>query len=197
MNQFLTRRALARVLLLVAVVATGCKKQELDDYYTEAGPQFPTFLSILPTPATKYASGETVRFELQFVKQTDPVRQIVILQKVEPGRDSVVAQTVPYAPAYSRIKRTDTLVVNYVVPAGANKSLVRVDARVDSENGQTKTRSFFFRIAEATPTIVINSGPTNVTLPAGTEILYNPSEVARVGGNDLDYIARPLWFDMR
>ena len=34
-------------------------------------------------------------------------------------------------------------------------------------------------------------------LPAGTEILYNPSEVARVGGNDLDYITRPLWFDMR
>ncbi|MFC7668147.1 hypothetical protein ACFQT0_12695 [Hymenobacter humi] len=105
-------------------------------------------------------------FELQFAQQTDPIKQIVILQKVEPSRDSMVVQTLPYKPAYSRIKRTDTLMVNYVVPAGANKALVRVDARVDSNNGQTKLRTFYFRLAEATPTIVINSGPTNVTVPA-------------------------------
>jgi hypothetical protein len=78
-----------------------------------------------------------------------------------------VVQTIPYAPAYSRLKRADTLVVRYVVPQAANKALVRVDARVDSNNGQNKLRTFYFRIAEATPTIVINSGPTNVTVPTG------------------------------
>ncbi|MCI1189264.1 hypothetical protein MON38_17705 [Hymenobacter sp. DH14] len=163
-----TARALWGGLLALALLATGCKK-ELDDYYTETGPQFPTLLTTNALGnATKYATGEVVTFELQFAQQTDPIKQVVILQKVEPGRDSTVVQTIPYKAAYSRIKRTDTLVVNYTVPAGDNKALVRVDARVDSNNGQTKTRSFYFRLAEPTPTIVINSGPTNVTLPTAT-----------------------------
>jgi hypothetical protein len=155
------------LLLLLAVLATGCKKDELDDFHTEVGPQFPTFLGNALNTATKYATGETVTFELQFAPQTDPIKQVVILQKVEPSRDSVAVQTIPYAPAYSRIKRADTLVVRYTVPAGANKALVRVDARVESTNGQSKTRTFFYRLAEANPTIAINSGPTNVTVPAG------------------------------
>ena len=82
-------------------------------------------------------------FELQFAQQTAPIKQIVIFEKVEPARDSVAVQTLPYAAAYSRLKRLDTLVVRYVVPAGANKALVRVDARVDSNNGQTKLRTFY------------------------------------------------------
>ena len=168
MNYIPTARALWGGLLALALLATGCKK-ELDDYYTTTGAQFPTLLTTnaLGT-ATKYATGEVVSFELQFAQQTDPIKQLVILQKVEPARDSAVVQTLPYAPAFSKRKNVDTLVVSYTVPAGANKALVRVDARVDSQNGQTKTRSFYFRLAEATPTIVINSGPTNVTLPTAT-----------------------------
>ncbi|MFC6224391.1 hypothetical protein ACFP2F_14165 [Hymenobacter artigasi] len=167
MNYIPTARAAWGGLLALALLATGCKK-ELDDYYTEQGPQYPTVLSNALGNATKYATGETVTFELQFAQQTSPIKQIVILQKVEPGRDSTIVQTIPYAPAFSRRKNADTLVVNYVVPAGPNKALVRVDARVDSQNGQTKARTFYFRLAEATPTIVINSGPTNVTLPTAT-----------------------------
>ena len=33
-------------------------------------------------------------------------------------------------------------------------------------------------------------------LPGATEVQVNPNEVARIGGNDLDYITRPVWFDM-
>jgi len=32
-------------------------------------------------------------------------------------------------------------------------------------------------------------------LPGATEVLYNPNEIARIGGNDPDYITRPMWFD--
>ena len=163
-----TARALWGGFLALALLATGCKK-DLDDFYTGTGPQFPTLLTTNALGnATKYAPGETVTFELQFAQQTDPIKQIVILQKVEPARDSAAVQTIPYAPAFSKRKNVDTLLVSYVVPAGANKALVRVDARVESQNGQSKTRTFFFRLAEATPTIVINSGPTNVTLPTAT-----------------------------
>ena len=168
MKSFLTARAFLGGLLALSLLATGCKK-ELDDYYTAQGPQYPTLLTTnaLGT-ATKYATGETVTFELQFAQQTSPIKQVVILQKVEPARDSAIVQTLPYAPAFSKRKNLDTLLVSYVVPAGTNKALVRVDARVDSNNGQTKTRSFYFRLAEATPTIDVNSGPTNVTLPTAT-----------------------------
>ncbi len=168
MKSLLTARALLGGLLSLTLLATGCKK-ELDDYYTEQGPQYPTLLTTnsLGT-ATKYATGETVTFELQFAQQSSPIKQVVILQKVEPARDTAIVQTLPYAPAFSRRKNLDTLLVTYVVPAGTNKALVRVDARVDSNNGQTKTRSFYFRLAEATPTIDVNSGPTNVTLPTAT-----------------------------
>ncbi|MBC6990359.1 SusD/RagB family nutrient-binding outer membrane lipoprotein [Hymenobacter sp. BT491] len=34
-------------------------------------------------------------------------------------------------------------------------------------------------------------------LPGATEVLYNPNEIARIGGNDPDYITRPLWFDQQ
>ncbi|WP_125921542.1 hypothetical protein [Hymenobacter lapidarius] len=167
MHSQLKTGAWPRLLLLLAVLATGCKKDELDDFYTEVGPQFPTFLGNALNTATKYATGEIVTFELQFAPQTDPIKQVVILQRVEPSRDSVAVQTIPYAPAFSRLKRADTLVVRYTVPAGANKALVRVDARVESTTGQSKIRTFYYRLAEATPTIIINSGPTNVTVPAG------------------------------
>ena len=70
------------------------------------------------------------------------------------------------------------LVVNYMVPAGVNKANVRVDARVDAQNGQTKYSSLVFRLAEATPTVAVNSGPINVTL--GTASTGNaPGDVVR------------------
>ena len=168
MNLILKSGAWPRALLLLAVLATGCKKDELDNFYTETGPQFPTFQGNALNTATKYSPGEVVTFELQFAQQTDPIKQVVIFEKLEPARDSVVVQTIPYAPAFSRIRRADTLLVRYTVPAGANKALVRIDARLESTNGQAKTRTFYYRLAEATPTIVLNSGPTNVTVPAGT-----------------------------
>ena len=109
-----TARALWGGFLALALLATGCKK-DLDDFYTGTGPQFPTLLTTNALGnATKYAPGETVTFELQFAQQTDPIKQIVILQKVEPARDSAAVQTIPYAPAFSKRKNVDTLLVSYV-----------------------------------------------------------------------------------
>ncbi|MFD1468861.1 hypothetical protein ACFQ48_11560 [Hymenobacter caeli] len=157
--------------LALAGLASGCKKA-LDTYYTEVGGQLPTVRSVTGTAtfgsgtgtSVKLTTGEVIPIEILFAQQTSPVKQLVILQKIEPGRDSTVVQTIPYAPAFSKRKNGDTLVVNYTVPAGANKANVRVDARVDAQNGQSKYLSLTFRLAEATPTVAINSGPTNVTL---------------------------------
>lgn len=171
--------------LALAGLASGCKK-ELDTYYTEVGGQLPTVRSVTGTATfgsgtgtnVKLTTGEVIPIEILFAQQTSPVKQLVILQKVEPNRDSAVVQTIAYAPAFSKRKNGDTLVVNYPVPAGANKANVRVDARVDAQNGQSKYLSLSFRLAEATPTVAINSGPTNVTL--GTASTGNaPGDVVR------------------
>lgn len=175
MKHFLKRYAPLLLLALTGLVS-GCE-EELDQNYTEVGPQFPTVLGNNDfTVASKYAVGETVSLGLTFAAQTDPIREILVLQKVEPSRDSVVVQTIPYQPAYSRLKRADTLVVRYVVPEAANKALIRVDVRVVSQSGQSKTRSTAFRVAEATPTIRVNSA-TNVTAPTAGPVA--PGDVVR------------------
>lgn len=170
------RRLVPGLLAVVGGLALASCEKEIDTYYDEIGPQYPTFLANALGTSTKYATGEIVQFELQFAQQTAPIREIRILQKVEPGRDSTVVQTIPYKAAFSKRKQADTLVVNYTVPAGQNKANVRVDAVVVSDNSQTKTRSFAFRLAEATPTIKVNT-TTNVTAPAGATPV--PGDVVR------------------
>jgi hypothetical protein len=167
------RRTLLLALLGPALV--GCEK-ELEEPYQEMGGQYPTFLTnALPT-TTKFATGEIVSFELRFAQQTSPIREIRILQKIEPSRDSTLVQTIAYRPAFSRLNKADTLIVNYVVPAGANKANVRVDAVVVAENGQGKLRSFSFRLAEPTPTITVDA-PTNVTAPSNATRV--PGDIVR------------------
>ncbi|KAA9338171.1 hypothetical protein F0P96_04805 [Hymenobacter busanensis] len=166
----------AAALLAVGLLASGCEKELETFAEVQNDKLFPTVLANTLGTATKYAPGENVRFELQFAAQTDPISEIRILQKVEPGRDSTLVQTIPYRAAFSRIRQADTLLVNYVVPTGANKANVRVDAVVVSSNGQTKTRSFSFRLAEATPTVSVGN-PTNVTAP-GTSTPV-PGDVVR------------------
>lgn len=105
--------------LALAGLASGCKK-ELDTYYTEVGGQYPTVRSAtLPLPvgsgtttSPKFATDEVIPIEIQFAQQTSPLKQIVILQKIEPNCDSTVVQTIAYAPAFSKRKNADTLVVN-------------------------------------------------------------------------------------
>lgn len=175
-HTLLRRTAPALYVGLLALTAS-CDK-EIDENYTLVGERFPTIVSSgTPFPvATKYAVGETVTVELNFAQQTDPIKEILVLQKVEPARDSTVVQTIPYQPAYSKTKNTDTLVINYVVPAAANKALIRLDTRVVSTNGQFRTRSASFRVAEATPTISLNTA-TNVTAPGTTTPV--PGDVVR------------------
>ncbi|UYZ63430.1 hypothetical protein [Hymenobacter weizhouensis] len=169
------RRLPALGLAAAVLLLAGCDK-ELDTYYQESGGQFPTLLANTLGTQAKYATGEVVQFELQFAQQTSPIREIRILQKVEPGRDSVLVQTLPYRAAFSRRRQADTLVVNYTVPAGQNKANVRVDAVIVAENSQTRTRSFAFRLADPGPTIKLNS-TTTLTAPAGATPV--PGDVVR------------------
>ncbi|AYA35733.1 hypothetical protein D3Y59_00885 [Hymenobacter oligotrophus] len=170
---YLRRGAL--LLAFAGPLLAGCES-ELDTFYNEVDGQFPTFVDNALGTSTKYATGEVVSFELRFAQQTAPIKEIRILQKIEPNRDSTLVQTIPYRAAFSRLRNADTLVVNYTVPAGQNKANVRVDAVVVSENTQVKTRSFNFRLAEPVPTITVDA-PTNLTAPNNASRV--PGDVVR------------------
>ncbi|WP_162550004.1 SusD/RagB family nutrient-binding outer membrane lipoprotein [Hymenobacter nivis] len=55
--------------------------------------------------------------------------------------------------------------------------------------------------SNANPVLASKTDPTlrypRRLLPGATEVLYNPAEIARIGGNDADYITRPMWFDSK
>ena len=157
----------AAALAFAGLLLAGCKKDLEKPYSVVGDDQFPTLLSnSLTSLATKYAPGEVVPIELQFAQQDAPIQEIRVYQRIEPSPDSAIVQTLPASrAAFSRRKFADTLVVNFIMPSGPNKSRVRFSAQVVSANGLTKTRSVNFRLAEATPTVRINSA-TNVTAPA-------------------------------
>ena len=162
---------LAPLLAVAAGLLAGCEKNNERPYAVAGEDQFPTLLSNSLGTATKYAVGETVPVELQFVGQRAPIQEIRIFQRIEPAPDSMVVQTLPGAlSGYSRRKLADTLAVSLVIPQAPNQARVRFSAVVVSANGLTKTRSVTIRIAEATPTVRIVSA-TNVTALAAAPLV--------------------------
>ncbi|SMB97730.1 hypothetical protein SAMN00120144_1598 [Hymenobacter roseosalivarius DSM 11622] len=50
-------------------------------------------------------------------------------------------------------------------------------------------------VTAATPTSPAGVRFPRRLLPGATEVLYNPNEIARLGGNAPDYVALPVWWD--
>lgn len=179
MNLRYLRLTRATIVLVLATLAlTGCEKDLDPPYAVVDDNRFPTLLNNTQVGlATKHAPGEIIPIELNFAGQDAPIQEIRIFQRIEPAPDSALVQTLPAAnAAFSRRKSVDTLVVQFVMPAGSNKARVRFSAQAVSQNGLTKTRSFNFRVAESTPTVRINSA-TTVTAPAAATLV--PGEVIR------------------
>ncbi|RNI27010.1 hypothetical protein [Rufibacter latericius] len=153
------------VVALACLSLTSCE-EDYEPPYSITEDSFQIFQATGTLPvAAKYAVGETVKMELVYNKSD--VKEIVLLQKID-NQDSSVVKTVPAQGAFSKIKRADTLVVEYVVPAGlANKATVRLDAKAIGMNNSSKTRSASFRVAEATPTIKIKSVAHRSAVTAG------------------------------
>ncbi|AMM50877.1 hypothetical protein TH61_06315 [Rufibacter sp. DG15C] len=154
MKRILNKYLALPVLALVGLTAVSCEEDYEPQYQiTEDSFQLLQATGTLPV-AAKYAAGETVKMELVYNKSD--IKEIVLLQKID-TQDSTVVKTIPAQGAYSVRKKADTLVVEYVVPALANKATVRLDAKGVGFNNSTKTRSVSFRVAEAMPTIRIKS----------------------------------------
>jgi hypothetical protein len=91
-----------------------------------------------------YAAGTTFRTELQFISQS-PVKEINLYNTIGTTPRTKVA-TYPYAPARSKIKGTDTLLVPYTVPAGlAAATSIRLEYEILNQNGLNIIRAATIR----------------------------------------------------
>lgn len=81
--------------------------------------------------------GRPVRVYLEFWSD-DPMQEIRLYNTIGTGTRTLVSTT-PYAPAFSRWKRADTLILGYTIPAtAAANTSIRLDAEVLNQNGLTK-----------------------------------------------------------
>ncbi|EDM33969.1 hypothetical protein PBAL39_24515 [Pedobacter sp. BAL39] len=136
--------------MMMVFIFQACDRTEDPIYEKISDDHFPTIISntnfVSPSvPAAGFAKGTALKIELNFIS-VDPVKEIQFLEKTGTA-DSVVIQTVPYAPAFSRAKNCDTLVYNYTVPsAPEGGTQMGVRARVVNVNGLTKDRTFTYKI---------------------------------------------------
>ncbi|GGK70747.1 hypothetical protein ACD591_04260 [Rufibacter glacialis] len=92
----------------------------------------------------QYAPGTEIRYELQFFSES-PVKEINVYQTVGAGARTKV-KTYPYAPAFSKVDRTDTLVVSYTVPQAPPETNVRIETEVLNQNNLNVIRTLWIRI---------------------------------------------------
>ena len=137
------------MLLLLTVLATGCKKNELDNYYTKTAEPGFAGLGFPRVPlATRYAPGDNVPLFVSFA-ETDQLRDITVYQVV--GRiDSTTVGTYPAGGTYNAAAGLLLQAVPYVVPASAPNGVpVRLDVTLNFANGGSRTRRFTYTVAAA------------------------------------------------
>ena len=87
-----------------------------------------------------FGGGYSFKTELQFFSQ-DPVKEINLYNTIGSGARTKVT-TFPYAPAYSNIKKLDTLLVPYTVPAGlAAATSIKLEYEILNQNSLNVIRT--------------------------------------------------------
>jgi hypothetical protein len=87
-----------------------------------------------------YSPGALFRTELQFISQS-PIKEINVYSTVGSGAKTKIS-TVPYAPAHSVAKGTDTLLIAYTVPLGLTAgTAIKLDLEILNVNTLSVTRS--------------------------------------------------------
>jgi hypothetical protein len=90
--------------------------------------------------AARYAPGAMFRTELQFISQS-PIKEINVYATVGAGAKTKIS-TIPYAPAYSVAKGTDTLLIPYTIPLGLTAGTsIKLDLEILNQNTLSVTRS--------------------------------------------------------
>jgi hypothetical protein len=125
---------------LIAVFAfSSCYKESawLDENTTSEGKFFPNVFFNTLDSAT-FSKGGSVRCNIEYWSK-DKIKEVRFYNAIGTAAKTIV-NTIPYTPAYSSFKKSDTLVYQYVVPVtAASGTSIVLDAEVVNENGLMRT----------------------------------------------------------
>ena len=93
--------------------------------------------------ARAYPVGGEVKTELQFFSSS-PVKEINLYSTISGTRTLVTKY--PYAAAYSQVKRMDTLLVSYTMPARPVGTSIRLDYEILNQNALSLVRTATVRV---------------------------------------------------
>lgn len=131
------------MIIATGLLAAACKKsQDINrDYAVPTGKgSYPVSSNTLVDMSTNknlgtvnLNGGYTFSTELQYFSQ-EPVKEINLYSTVGSGARTKVT-TIPYAPAYSNLKKLDTLLVPYTIPTGqAAGTSIRLEYEIVNQN---------------------------------------------------------------
>lgn len=129
-------------LFMLAALFSACKKnapdQFLKDNITIIGkvPVIATF-TVVPPQTTNVVAGSPVKLDLRYWSD-DEINLINLRATVGTGAQQVVSTT-PYQKAYSKVSRTDSLLLSYPVPSGLTTGTsIAMEVEVVNKNALTK-----------------------------------------------------------
>ena len=155
-------RTTYKIFLALAIVmgVAACKKSEdfTKDNSTPTGVGYtpvsanplqditltpPKALGTTTSSATAYPAGGTFKTELTFFSQS-PVKETTLSATIA-GTKTLVT-TIPYAPAFSKNKDLDTLLVPYTLPAAASGTVIRLDFQITNVNTLNIVRTVYVKV---------------------------------------------------
>ena len=93
--------------------------------------------------AAAYAAGSMFKTELTFFSQS-PIKETTLSATIA-GTKTLVT-TIPYAPAYSKNKSLDTLLVTYTVPTATSGTVIRLDYQIMNVNTLNIVRTVYVKV---------------------------------------------------
>jgi hypothetical protein len=94
--------------------------------------------------ATVYAAGASFKTELQYFSES-PVKEINLYNTIGAGTRTKVS-TIPYAAAFSNIKKLDTLLVPYTVPAAPSSTVIKLEYEILNQNTLNVLRTVYVKV---------------------------------------------------
>lgn len=130
------------MLFVGNLLLSACKKnapdQWLKDNITIVGkvPVIAGF-TVKPPQTTNVSSGSTVTLDLRYWSD-DPIDKVNLRSTVGAAAQQLVSAT-PYQMAYSKVTRTDSLLLSYTVPSGLTVgTAIAMEVEVVNKNTLTK-----------------------------------------------------------
>lgn len=124
------------IILASFFIVTACYEEEvwLDDNVDYLGKAVPS-IYMYPLDSATFTPGRTARVQLEYFSN-DGMKEIKVYQRVGSATAArTLVTTLPYTPAFSKLKQQDTLIYQFPVPTG---NAINTQIFIDAEAVSTK-----------------------------------------------------------